>query len=219
MVERYKFVGSGVTNSQGVAQLTHDANGNPLATPGYVGSGKGLTQMCASLDSPTAISSGSDQSETYGVTDCLVYDDGTSDPKKTSFIKTGNGTITIGSNGTTISATSNTTYRNTTLITGDFEIILQATLVSSVRIGVQTSVDLGYKQTKFNYFDVTDTYFKLRRVGSTFNAQYSSDGVNWNNRSLETNNVGDNDCYFIISLETTGTERTITYKDLKIYPI
>ena len=151
--------------------------------------------------------------------DCIVYDDGTSDPKKTNFLKNGNGTVTIGSNGTTITATSNTTYRNTTLITGDFEIILQATLVSSVRIGVQTSADLGYKQTKFNYFDVTDTYFKLRRVGSTFTSQYSSDGVNWTNRSLETNNVGDNDCYFIISLETTGTERTITYKDLKIYPI
>ena len=159
------------------------------------------------------------QSEIYELMDCIVYDDGTSDPKKTNFLKNGNGTVTIGSNGTTITATSNTTYRNTTLITGDFEIILQATLVSSVRIGVQTSADLGYKQTKFNYFDVTDTYFKLRRVGSTFTAQYSSDGVNWNNRSLETNNVGDNDCYFIISLETTGTERTITYKDLKIYPI
>ena len=74
MVEKYKFVGSGVTNSQGVAQLTHDANGNPLATPGYVGSGKGLTQMCASLDSPTAMSSGSDQSETYSLEDCLKYD-------------------------------------------------------------------------------------------------------------------------------------------------
>lgn len=73
MVEKYKFVGSGVTNSQGVAQLTHDANGNQLATPGYVGSGKGLTQMCASLDSPTAMSSGSDLSETHEVCDCKYY--------------------------------------------------------------------------------------------------------------------------------------------------
>lgn len=78
MVEKYKFVGSGVTNSQGVAQLTHDANGNPLATPGYVGSGKGLTQMCASLDSPTAISSGSDLSEIYEVIDATFKDIATS---------------------------------------------------------------------------------------------------------------------------------------------
>lgn len=77
MVEKYKFVGSGVTNSQGVAQLTHDANGNPLATPGYVGSGKGLTQMCASLDSPTEVSSGSDLSEPYAVDDTYNYDDAT----------------------------------------------------------------------------------------------------------------------------------------------
>ena len=213
----YRYIGKGITDDKGVAHLKEDAEGQSVE--GYVGKGKGLTQFIASTDKPTDISESSLQSETFVTLDCIVYDDGVSDPKKTSFIKSGNGTVTIGSNGTTVSATSNTTYRNTTLITGDFEIILQATLVSSVRIGVQTSADLGYKQTKFNYFDVTDTYFKLRRVGSTFTAQYSSDGVNWTNRSLETNNVGDNDCYFLILLETTGTERTITYKDLKIYPI
>ena len=218
MTTNYRYLGYGVTDENGIAHLDHDAQGNPI-THSYTGTGAGKVDIVASLDDSSHISESSIQSEIYELMDCLVYDDGTSDPKKTSFIKSGNGTVTIGSNGTTITATSNTTYRNTTLITGDFEIILQATLVSSVRIGVQTSADLGYKQTKFNYFDVTDTYFKLRRVGSTFTSQYSSDGVNWTNRSLETNNVGDNDCYFIISLETTGTERTITYKNLKIYPI
>ena len=194
-----RLIGTATTNANGVASVT------------YTGAGRGLLNVFAE--------SGSLQSQTYGVFDCIVYDDGTSDPKKTNFLKNGNGTVTIGSNGTTITATSNTTYRNTTLITGDFQIVLKATLVGSVRIGVQTSADLGYKQTKFNYFDVTDTYFKLRRVGSTFTAQYSSDGDNWTNRSLETDNVGNNDCYFIISLETSGAERTITYKDLKIYPV
>lgn len=100
MVERYKFVGSGVTNSQGVAQLTHDANGNPLATPGYVGSGKGLTQMCASLDSPTAISSGSDLSETYSVIDALLRDGGTSSDPSVSFWNTARGSLNRGTDGT-----------------------------------------------------------------------------------------------------------------------
>ena len=151
--------------------------------------------------------------------DCLVYDDGISDPKKTTFIKSANGTVTIGSDGTTFKSSSTATYRNTTLITGDFEIVFQASLSGSVRIGVQTGSDLGYKQSKFNYYNVSDYYFKLKRVGSTITAQYSTDGVNWNTRSLEINNVGDNDCYFFFLIETTGTERTITYKDLKIYPI
>lgn len=200
----YRYLGSATTNSNGIAELN------------FTGHGLGELDIVASTSNP--ITGSSLVSETYELLDCLVYDDGVSDPKKTNFIKTGDATLNIGSNGTTLTATSNTTYRNTTLITGDFEITLQVNLISTVRIGVQTGADLGYKQTKFNYFDF-EGYLKFRRIGTTYTAQYSPDGVTWNTRSLETNNVGDNDCYFIISLETTGTERTITYKDLKIYPI
>ena len=212
----YRYLGYGTTDSNGEAKLEYDENGNHL-DHSITGTGAGELDIVASLDKP--ISSGSIVSETYEVLDCLVYDDGISDPKKTTFIKSANGTVTIGSDGTTFKSSSNATYRNTTLITGDFEIVFQASLTGSVRIGVQTGSDLGYQQSKFNYYDVSDYYFKLKRVGSTITAQYSTDGVNWNNRSLETNNVADNDCYFLFSIETTGTERTITYKDLKIYPV
>ena len=213
---KYRYMGYGTTDSNGIAKLDHDENGSAI-THSYTGTGAGEIDVVASLDEEIVDSS--IVSETYEVLDCLVYDDGISDPKKTTFIKSANGTVTIGSDGTTFKSSSTATYRNTTLITGDFEIVFQASLSGSVRIGVQTGSDLGYQQSKFNYYNVSDYYFKLKRVGSTITAQYSTDGVNWNNRSLETNNVGDNDCYFFFLIETTGTERTITYKDLKIYPI
>ena len=213
---KYRYMGYGTTDSNGIAKLDHDAQGQAI-THSYTGTGAGEIDVVASLDEEIVDSS--IVSETYEVLDCLVYDDGISDPKKTTFIKSANGTVTIGSDGTTFKSSSTATYRNTTLITGDFEIVFQASLSGSVRIGVQTGSDLGYQQSKFNYYNVSDYYFKLKRVGSTITAQYSTDGVNWNNRSLEINNVGDNDCYFFFLIETTGTERTITYKDLKIYPI
>lgn len=212
----YKYLGWGITNENGVAKLDHDAQGQEIEHS-YTGTGAGEIDVLASLDNP--ITDGSIVSVPCNVWDCLVYDDGISDPKKTTFIKSANGTVTIGSDGTTFKSSSNATYRNTTLITGDFEIVFQASVTGSVRMGVSTGADLGYKQSKFNYYDVSDYYFKLKRVGSTITAQYSVDGVNWNNRSLETDNVADNDCYFLFSIETTGTERTIIYKDLQIYPI
>ena len=140
MVERYKFVGSGVTNSQGVAQLTHDANGNALATPGYVGSGKGLTQMCASLDSPTAISSGSDLSETYSIYDTLFYD------------KALSGTGNHNDNWTTLSnMTREETY---TLFKG-----ANAFYNSRVIINNSSDIPMGNYCVEFDVFDVNNAKF------------------------------------------------------------
>ena len=84
---------------------------------------------------------------------------------------------------------------------------------------MQCPSTLNYAQSKASFNEAEDLYIKFKRVGTTYTAQYSMDGVNWTNRSLETNNASDNDVYFIISVETSGTERTITYKNLKIYPI
>ena len=158
--------------------------------------------------------------ETFVVYDCFVSDDGITDPKPSgSWVKSTDGTITISSTGTTFKSSSNATYRNTTPISGDFEAVLQASLTSTIRIGVQTSSQYNYAQSKFNYFDVSDYYFKLRRVNGVFTAQMSSDGVTWTNRSLETDNVGTHDCYFLLQIISSGNERSITYKDLRIYPI
>ena len=201
----YRYLGSATTNANGVAEL-------PIT-----GTGRGELDIVASTSNPPT--SGSLVSETYSLWDCLVYDDGITDPKKTTFIKNGNGTVTISPKGTTLTASETCSYRNTVAINGDFEITLRATLSGSIRIGVQTSSDYNYAQSKISAYDLTNYYFKIRRVGSSITAQYSPDGVNWTNRSLETDDVGTHECYFMLLIQTTSGERSITYKDLKIYSI
>lgn len=66
----YKYLGYGVTNSNGVAHLDHDPQGNPIN--GYTGTGAGEVDVIASTDNP--ISSGSIVSETYSIFDYIVYD-------------------------------------------------------------------------------------------------------------------------------------------------
>lgn len=60
----YRYMGSGTTDSSGVAQYN------------YTGTGKGKIQVIASTDRP--IGDSSLESETYEVTDCMFHDDGTS---------------------------------------------------------------------------------------------------------------------------------------------
>lgn len=65
----YRLIGSGVTNSQGVA----------TCNPNYTGTGAGEVDIVASIDNESTIGSGSLQSETFVVDDCIFYDGGTSD--------------------------------------------------------------------------------------------------------------------------------------------
>ena len=69
----YKYLGYGVTDSNGVAKLDHDAEGQELQHS-YTGVGAGEVDVVASLDNP--VSSGSIVSGTLPVFDCYKYDEG-----------------------------------------------------------------------------------------------------------------------------------------------
>lgn len=69
----YKYLGYGVTDSNGVAKLDHDAEGQELQHS-YTGIGAGEIDVVASLDNP--VSQGSIVSGTYNVLDCVSYDAG-----------------------------------------------------------------------------------------------------------------------------------------------
>lgn len=85
----YRYLGYGVTNSNGVAHLDHDPQGNQI--DGYTGTGAGEVDVIASTDNP--ISSGSIVSETYSVIDAIYNDDGTSDTKANYYWNTNNGSL------------------------------------------------------------------------------------------------------------------------------
>ena len=66
----YVYLGYGTTNSDGVAHLDHDANGDKIQHS-YTGVGAGEIDVVASLDNP--VSSGSIVSEPYEVLDTSFY--------------------------------------------------------------------------------------------------------------------------------------------------
>lgn len=193
--------------------VTTDSNGEVEIT--YTGTGVGEVNI--------TIEYGTLLQETYEVLDCLFVDDGITDPKPSgSWIRSGTGSqLTIDDNGTTLYATSEGIYRNTTLINGDFEAIWEAKSTGGVvRYGVRNESS-PFQYTQFMHSTDDFLYYKLKRVGSTFTGQYSNDGVNWTNCSLESSNVTDNDCYFMFRVMAASSDapRTITYKNLRIYPI
>jgi len=85
----YRYLGYGTTNSNGVAHLDHDPQGNPIN--GYTGTGAGEIDVLASTDNP--ITSSSIVSEPYPVFDCPVYD-GDNTPTSISWSKTNNAVVT-----------------------------------------------------------------------------------------------------------------------------
>ena len=68
----YRYIGKGITDSNGVAHLTEDAEGNTVT--GYTGVGAGEVDIVASCDDSSTISSSSLQSETYSLWDIIWYD-------------------------------------------------------------------------------------------------------------------------------------------------
>ena len=52
---KYKYLGYGYTNDNGIATLDYDANGNPLQSSGLVGTGAGKLDVVASLDDLSGI--------------------------------------------------------------------------------------------------------------------------------------------------------------------
>ena len=187
---------------------TTDSSGQ--ATIPYTGTGVGKVDVIVSY--------GSIQ-ETYELLDCYCYDGGVTGNKSTAWTASSNISISTDDAGTLLSASSNQTYTSTKLLSGDFEVIFQATNSGGIRIGFNKASNQSV-QTKI----ITPTsegtyYYKINRIGTIWRFQYSSDGETWHNRSISVNNITDEDCYFLFSIEVVGSTRTIKYKDLKIYSI
>lgn len=70
---KYRYMGYGTTDSNGIAKLDHDENGSAI-THSYTGTGAGEIDVVASLDEE--IVEGSIVSEIFEVLDCSAYDTG-----------------------------------------------------------------------------------------------------------------------------------------------
>ncbi len=73
MTIKYRYIGKGTTDSNGIAHMTEDADGQTVT--GYTGTGKGLTDIIASTDDSSHISEGSFVSVIYPVWDVTLNAD------------------------------------------------------------------------------------------------------------------------------------------------
>ena len=208
----YIYKGYGVTDSNGVAHLDHDASGNPI-NHSYTGVGAGEIDVVASLDNP--VSSGSIVSETYNIWDTLVYDSGVTGRDTTKWSTSGSPSIYTDGTGTTLSATSSSMYSSNTVLTGDFEAIIYVSdIVRGVRVGLNSS-NGSTRSTIYN-----NGYVKIQRISNVPKIYFSSNGTDWTETTYDLNTLTSADCNFFFFLYTSsGNEVAIKFKDLKIYSI
>ena len=208
----YIYKGYGVTDSNGVAHLDHDASGNPI-NHSYTGVGAGEIDVVASLDNP--VSSGSIVSETYNIWDTLVYDSGVTGRDTTKWSTSGSPSIYTDGTGTTLSATSSSMYSSNTVLTGDFEAIIYVSdIVRGVRVGLNSS-NGSTRSTIYN-----TGYVKIQRISNVPKIYFSSNGTDWTETTYDLNTLTSADCNFFFFLYTSsGNEVAIKFKDLKIYSI
>ena len=193
---------SDYTNAQGIATVEYTG----------IGAGKlGVTAICDSLES-----------ETYEVTDCSFMDYKSDNTKNTNWVANSQANVTTNdaTGETTITATATATYRSKTLLTGDFEAILEAKTDRYVRVGFTDNVSkfrrVGIGTPEYNYI-------KFKRLNGVWTVQSSANGETWTEfESFDSSTLTNEDCYFIFNIILPSGDsyaRSVTFKNLRIYPI
>ena len=195
-----------------------DANGLAVLPDGYTGTGAGEIEVVAKTEIDDRIL----QSETYTVWDCTFYDDGVSTPHNTNYVNQNNIVVEYLSTGTKVYSTStsgsryyrtsissNTDWRDSSTdyqIELDFEFERESGSASNVGFG-GNGVDL---HTLFGSAVLTGSgHLKIITDGDTANF-YLDDWTTPVQKTMSSNNG----LYFFIYKNAS-----ITFKDLKIYPI
>ena len=211
----YILLGSGTTDSNGIAKLEKDAGGDPISHS-YTGTGAGEIDVVASLDS--TIDSGSVVSQPYTVTDCLFLDCGISGGCKNTKWVNQSGYFNVSdptSDGTTITKVSNgnyapstvansTTWSDRLLINSEFVCEFDVSSVAS-----QSIFRIYYNTNQNKQFELTDGHYKITVTSDTIT--YSKD-----NGSPVT--LGSN--LNITTFENVAfVNATLTFKNFFIYVI
>lgn len=212
----YTYIGYGTTNSNGIAKLDHDANGNTL-THSYTGTGAGKIDIIASLDS--TITENSITSNTYELLDCITQDPGTQQNNKWTIPDTITKTVTpTGTKFSAEASTATTKRAKIGTITTDAEILItvKTNNVSSIRIGlIDSSNSLTYRPVT----DTEWTTYKIRIEDGTFTLYKLVDdtwtGVSWGSNNADPTKT----LNFLVYLYNRDDTAELTFKDLLIYPI
>ena len=208
----YTYLGYGTTDSNGVAKLDHDANGDPISHS-YTGVGAGEIDLLASTDNP--ITSSSCQSEPYTLWDYLFYDDGVTSPKTANWNNYQSRlTVTVDENGTTLlrdSASGTGYYLTSSAYATPFVMEFEMVSISNkTSCGIDFAVNGSDNNKTFNALVINsgDT-IKLTYDGTTIKV-YRNGSSTPNEIALSLS--GNIDIGFVV-----GVNESIKFKDLKIY--
>lgn len=160
--------------------------------------------------------------KTYEVWDTITYDDGTN----TNWLGGANLTKTTDNNVVTLkTSNANSTtgkIRLSNELTGDFEAYLTAKLNQAsnnnyaIYIGFMNGTNLSDMKLTSNEW----LYVKIRRENGVYSCSYSTDNSTWVTGTMTYTNAGTGTVnFFIMVYNTSGTEYSMSYKDLKIYQI
>ena len=208
----YRYIGKGITDSNGIAHMTEDADGQTVT--GYIGTGRGLTDIIASTDDSSKISDSSIQSAPYNVIDGKFRDGGRYGDKNNNWT-TSNLTAKCDS-GDTYTTLSNSSSSN-----GDY--IISATVDYTTPFVIEFDNHLTSDSKDYIFIlGSSKTIFSLSSRGITGNCHVKLivdenvrvfvDGVEKNPVTLSSAPTG-----FRFRVQSGGAN--IGYSNFVIYPI
>ena len=208
----YRYIGYGVTNSNGVAHLDHDPQGNPIN--GYTGTGAGEVDVIASTDNP--ITSSSIVSETLPVLDTIIYDNGfENDYNDNCWVTETDVEVIHGADGTTVeNKASGTKYRyanDGTVGNYDFS--------TPVRIEFDFELLTPSANCQIQMFDAENNYFSswITTTGK-YVIDVNENEVTWTiNGTARTGKTVTLGNFFFRFMMQSGNK--FKYSNFKIYPI
>jgi len=213
MTVTYRCIGKGTTNSAGVAHMTHSTSDNGStwtdisSNPGYTGTGKGLVQLCASTDDPSDISSGSIQSETYEVRDCVFKDLGVS--PHPSWSNENSVSVSAGATETTVTTSSSNGSMRIDGFDGDYGIEFDFSTSNDMYIQFRQDTTVQGRTYWSSYFDGQYHHAKITTNG--LNVSIVVDG---NVLTSQTLSGTWNRVYMQIT-----SNATVKYKNFAVYSV
>ena len=193
----YKYLGYGVTNSEGVAHLDHDADGEPI-DHSYTGVGAGEIDVLASLDNP--IVEGSIVSVPCNVLDCYKYDEGL---------------LAEGHHNDIWTGISNTDLTRE----AEYTTIKEKTVGTTATITF-TGIPLTDYRIECDVYQVDGTQDEwfITVLDENYTSIRSADSKlgEWKHISLDLTNIASNSR---VRLNTGGSCTELRFKNFKLYPI
>lgn len=215
-----RLLGTGITNSNGVATLDTAPDGTTALTHSYTGVGAGKIDVVAE--------SGSLQSEPYVLTDCLIFDDCTSEVSGRWYNYNNVLTVSYASGGVTVTKPSDDGtsarylyYNDPTISTtkiGGYNTLTTPMCIefdcSSITGSVQlVFVDNATPTANQRFIDMTATgHYKIILDGSTVKVYLDGTEITTTSLALTGSNTQ-------FRLGFNAPDESITFNNLAIYPI